>query len=63
VCGLAIDVPLTVAYVFAGQLDRTSAPGAATFGFIWLSSRDGPREEKDAMTSLLSVAPLANDSG
>ena len=57
-------VPSKTAYPFVGTLDRTLTPGAETSGFSRLlpSIVTGPRLEKPAIVSVLSVAPTENDA-
>ena len=56
-CGVAIDVPLSGPYLPPGNDETTDTPGARTSGFRAAYFVLGPREEKDAMRSLLFVAP------
>src|SRR5262245_37174232 len=60
-CGAAIDVPLNHEYP-PGTLEKTSTPGADTFG-LTKSWKVGPRPLKSAMMSDTSVAPTAKASG
>ena len=61
-----MDVPLNAIYIAGltdgGTDERTFTPGADTSGLISCQG-DGPRLEKLAMPSLMSVAPTANDWG
>ena len=57
-------VPLSSAYPPPGTHERTFTPGAEMSGFRRLlpSTVTGPRLEKPAMLSLLSVAPTEKDA-
>src|SRR5690348_11460489 len=66
-CGVAMLVPSRFAYVFGGHEDGTLTPGADTSGLTCFEPRrglesTGPRLEKPASASLMSVAPIVNDA-
>src|SRR4030095_15942779 len=62
--GPAVLVPLKDAYPPPGTRDRTLTPGAEMSGFMrpLPSIVTGPRLEKPAMSSLMSVAPTEKDA-
>ncbi len=59
--GAAMEVPSFSAYPPPGTLERTLVPGAETSGLV-SPQGEGPRLEKEAITSSVSVAPTAKDS-
>ena len=56
-----MEVPCFSAYPPPGTLERMLVPGAETSGLI-SSHGEGPRLEKEAITSSVSVAHTAKDS-
>src|SRR5436309_15899315 len=56
-CGVAIEVPLSVAYALPRYDDRIDCPGAITSGFTARFFMFGPRDEKLEIVSVTSVEP------